>query len=414
MYLAEILNAICGLFVCIAGMVCLYHLGLALFGLARGFGAPKRNSEARHRFAIVIPAYNEEAVLATALRACANLDYPSELFRVFVIADNCSDATSEIARRFRVTCLERHDAENRGKGYALKWAFPQILSDEFDALLVLDADCQLNAVALRCFNEYLSQGHKVLQANNLVANPDDSALCYLLAVANVLENDLFYHPKSALGLSVLLRGTGMVFHCDVLREIPWDASTAVEDTEYSCRLIERGIPVKFVPAARVSSDFPRNYQELTIQRQRWIGGGARIARTDGLQLIGRGVMTANIRMIDAGWTLCIISRPFVLLQLTMTLTLCLWNHWIRPGKGTMGLLALSITFILFHFLYMMAGVGLLGLSCRRIGFLLSSPRLILSYVWLAFNTLILDAGRVWQPAIRRPSNQTMAKQANPK
>jgi cellulose synthase/poly-beta-1,6-N-acetylglucosamine synthase-like glycosyltransferase len=91
------------------------------------------------RTAIVVPAHNEECGIAKTL---ANLQ--SEIdgdpsAQVFVIADNCTDATARVAHEAGATVIERHDPNLRGKGYALNFAFGRILERGFEAVIVIDA-----------------------------------------------------------------------------------------------------------------------------------------------------------------------------------------------------------------------------------------------------------------------------------
>ena len=284
------IHVVCTACVAVAAAVCLYHAFLALVALAGRKPPEKPSSEALHSFAIVIPAHNEEGTIDCALRSCGALDYPKEKFTVYVVADNCSDQTAEMAMAYGAVCLVRRDEQNRGKGQALEWALPRILPHGHDAVVILDADCQLGTHALKVFDHRLLAGERVLQASDVVANPDENAMSYTLAVANVLENDLFYTPKSTLGLAVFLRGTGMVFRRDVLANCPWRALSIAEDAEYTCQLLKQGILVSFVPEVRVASRFPVQQRQLVVQRTRWVGGGVSVARTRGLELLWRGVV----------------------------------------------------------------------------------------------------------------------------
>jgi glycosyltransferase involved in cell wall biosynthesis len=119
-----------------------------------------------HTFAIVIPAHNEEKTLSTTLHSCAGLNYPKDKYKIFVIADNCSDRTAEIARDNGAVCLERYNEEEKGKGFALEWGFKQILPEGHDALVVLDADCQLDGHA--CEPLTLFEKGESIQANDVV------------------------------------------------------------------------------------------------------------------------------------------------------------------------------------------------------------------------------------------------------
>ncbi len=53
------------------------------------------------RFAILVPAHNEERLIATTLRSLPEIDYPAVLFEVHVVADHCTDRTVEIVRTMR-------------------------------------------------------------------------------------------------------------------------------------------------------------------------------------------------------------------------------------------------------------------------------------------------------------------------
>lgn len=229
------------------------------------YGVPK------HTFAILIPAHNEENSISATLQSCGELNYPKEKYKVFVIADNCTDRTADIVRQNGATCFERFDEEKKGKGFALEWGFKQILPEGYDALVVLDADCQLANHALRIFDNYLKKGEKVLQANDAASNPDSNAMSYAVAIGNLIENRLFYAPKSKLGLAVFLRGTGMVFRREILEKHPWNTHSVVEDVEYTLRLIKNGIKVNFVNEVKVSSEFPATKDQLRVQRERWAG-----------------------------------------------------------------------------------------------------------------------------------------------
>jgi cellulose synthase/poly-beta-1,6-N-acetylglucosamine synthase-like glycosyltransferase len=82
--------------------------------------------EPRNRFAIVIPAHNEENVIAKTVSQLLEQSYPRELFRVFVVADFCTDETTHRAGKAGATVLERNSGPRTGKGGALSWAFGQI------------------------------------------------------------------------------------------------------------------------------------------------------------------------------------------------------------------------------------------------------------------------------------------------
>ena len=318
-----LLNLVCSACLAVAGIVCLYHVVLAVASLRRLRFASDTDDSGSLSFAIIIPAYNEEQCIGAVLRSCAGLDYPRKNYTVYVVADNCNDRTVQVATDHGATCLVRSNGQSRGKGYALEWAFDRIPLDAYDAVVVLDADCLIDSHALRAFARRLNAGDQVLQTSSIVANPDDNVMSYVLALANVAENDLFYAGKSAAGLAVFLRGTGMVFRREVLQRCPWRAESIVEDVEYSCQLLMEGFRIKFLHNVHVASDFPTRQDELVIQRTRWIGGGTRLGMHYCMGLLRKGIVKRKLLLIDAGWTMLVVSRSLIVMQLLFTLVLSL-------------------------------------------------------------------------------------------
>ena len=127
----------------------LTHILLTLLSLATaylwflallGMVARRRHPSAPvMRCAILVPAHDEEGGIRDTIASLLRLD-DARGSVIYVIADNCSDGTAEVARQFPVEVLERVDPENRGKGYALEWAVEQIELSRFDAVVVIDAD----------------------------------------------------------------------------------------------------------------------------------------------------------------------------------------------------------------------------------------------------------------------------------
>src|SRR5262249_54050893 len=154
----------------------------------------------------------------------------------------------------------------------------QVLEHRPDAILVLDADCRIDRHALREFDRLLSAGESVLQAAVRSDGADASAISYAVTVGSMLENDLFYRPKDRLGLSLFLRGTGMVLARAVLEEQPWQTRSVVEDAEYTLRLLRAGKSVRFVDNVSIRTDPPVDLEQLRVQRRRWAAGTFRFGK----------------------------------------------------------------------------------------------------------------------------------------
>src|SRR5262249_33750666 len=104
------------------------------------------------RFALLVPAHNEEAVIGKLLESLSELDYPADQYTVHIVADNCTDTTAELARASGYALVhERSDQEKRGKGFALSWLLEQLEKDQltYDAYIVLDADSVVDPAFLQ-------------------------------------------------------------------------------------------------------------------------------------------------------------------------------------------------------------------------------------------------------------------------
>jgi 1,2-diacylglycerol 3-beta-glucosyltransferase len=295
-----------------------------------------------------------------------------------------------------VIVLTRKDNEKQGKGFALEWAFFHLLKEDYDAFVVLDADCSIDPHALTVFNSYINRGSAVLQANDVTSNPDESATSYLLAVGNLLENNFFYAPKSRIGLSVFLRGTGMVFHRNILEKYPWNAYTVSEDTDYTLRLLRNNIRIIFINNVNVRSAFPATNEQLQIQRNRWVHGNIKLSKSNTLRLMAKGISSSNLLLIDGGWTLLVLSRPFVLIVIVLSLILTIFLMLMAPGNISIGLFDWMIILIIGLGIYFGLGVIKLGLDSRRSRFLLQSPLLILRLTKILLAGLLGKMKLTWE------------------
>lgn len=391
-----LLQLLCLLFLVPAALTCIYYAGLAVYALTAA--QPKKPDSPGTpvtTFAIVIPAHNEEESLVNTLESCAGLHYPADKFKVFVIADNCTDHTAEVAVSLGAECYERKDEHRRGKGYALEFAYRRILPQGYDAIVVIDADCLLDSHALRSFDGYLQAGDSVLQANDMASNPDDSVMAYALGVGNHIENNLFYAPKSRLGLAVFLRGTGMVLKRGVLEKYPWRAHSIVEDVEYTLRLFHGAIPVRFIPEVSVASAFPVHNDQLMVQRTRWADGNLSFGRTHAPKLLLEGMVQRRLLLADAGWTFLVLSRPLVLLQLGMALLFGALCSLIVPGPFSTALLAAGLSVAFIQGLYFASGIVLLGLTWHRVGLLFGVPRVIFRLVLISWRGMFGIHDGLW-------------------
>ena len=222
--------------------------------------------------AILTPAHNEIAVLGKMLESLAALEYPKDHFDVYVVADNCTDTTAELARTTGwVHVYERSDQNKRGKGFALNWLMQKLHEDHlfFDAYIILDADSVVYPNFLEEMNKGLAQGAQALQAQNNVLNITDSPSTALRWLALTLMNHVRPLGRNGLGCSSTLTGNGMCLSHALLERYPWHSFSLAEDYQYYLNLVKHGEKVRYMPDAIVRSEMPSTFEQMRTQDIRW-------------------------------------------------------------------------------------------------------------------------------------------------
>ena len=285
---------------------------------------------ARSRFAVVIPAHNEETVLAATLESLAQVDYPRDRIHVVVVADRCDDGTARLARSHGVESLERRDGLP-GKGSAIAHAVDHLrhAARPFDALVIVDADTVVDRSCFAAFDEALRSGCEVQQGYNTLSNPWESSFTRIIAVTSILRNRFFYHGKERLGVSSMLSGTGMCFSRRIIDTYGWTALSVGEDWECSVSLLLSGEKIHFNAAAKVMARESSRFAQAGPQRLRWASGRHGVAVTSAVKLLTAGARLRRPQLWDAAFT--ILAPPYSV-QATLTF-LCLIASWFLSAGG---------------------------------------------------------------------------------
>jgi len=367
------------------------------------------DSQHINQFAVLVPAHNEEMLVGNLCQSLLQVDYPTDKYKIFIVADNCNDNTAEICRQYPVHVLERFDPENAGKGQALAWALKQINLKELDALFIVDADNYVDSAVLRELNKLINSGEQAIQCYNTVGNRDDSWFTQLLFVSRTIGNLLYHESKFRLGLSSYLMGNGLCFKAELLRERGWTAFSACEDWEYYAQLVESGIRIGFASKAKVFHQESRSLKQATSQRLRWSSGRFKISRTLGLRLIKKGIKERNLRLIDASFPL-IFPNYSLLFNLTLG---GLVLSFIVFSSTTFFIVSFSALFI-GQFLLFIVGSFIAGSSLKIYRAVLFAPFFL---VWKGVIDILcltgLYQGKKWVRTKRHKSGLDSSKRGHP-
>ncbi|HEY7771794.1 MAG TPA: glycosyltransferase family 2 protein [Marinagarivorans sp.] len=284
------------------------------------------------RTTILIPAHNEEAVLEDTLSTLMASLRAQE--KVVVVADNCTDSTATIARGFGCTVLERFDAENRGKGYALSHGLKHLELDPPDIVIVLDADCQVEPDAISVLaNEVHSTGHPV-QGAYLLRLPDGADPKFKISeFAIYIKNYIRPLGLSKIGGSVPITGSGFGAPFFLLKDVDLASGEIVEDMKLGNDLALMGFRTLFCRDARVNSELPIDNKVAQGQRKRWEHGHISILARYVPKLGLSGLLKASPSLLFTAIDLAILPLTFLVaangLMITALLVVAvLTGYWL--------------------------------------------------------------------------------------
>lgn len=249
----------------------------------RGFfsrKAPVKKEDKKYSFAVLICARNEEKVIGNLIDSIRAQDYDPSLYRIFCVADNCTDATAQVAREHGAEVLERFDEKNRGKRFALELATAYVHNqypDRFDAFLVFDADNLLAPDFMQKISDGLCSGQDIVTGFRDTKNPFDSWVSGCYDIYWTLVMQLFNGVRYSWGLSSLVHGTGFAVRAELLKD-GWNTTTITEDGEFSIMQRLKGRKIALIPDAHFYDEQPTRVKYFFAQFHRWEVGGMQCAR----------------------------------------------------------------------------------------------------------------------------------------
>ncbi len=254
----------------IINMFWLYQFVISITSLIK-FKEKPMLTDKKHRFIIALPANNEESVIGNLIKSLQMQDYNKALYDIYVIADNCTDGTANVARENGAIVYERFDEDKKTKGYALNWFLDKMKDkkDDYDALLVFDADNVVDKNFLNVMNKKLCQGEVLVQGYRDIKNPTDTWVSGGYAIFYWTMNRLYHLARYNMGLSPLINGTAFMVKWDILIDEGWNTKTLTEDIEFALINISKGVKLGWAKDAIVYDEQPLTFKQSWKQRERW-------------------------------------------------------------------------------------------------------------------------------------------------
>ena len=263
-----------------------YQLLIGLFGFKKA-DKDYADHDPESRFLVLVPAHNEEKVISDIIRNLQQMDYPKELYDFYIIADNCTDHTADVARSLGANVIETRkespDAPT-GKPIALRKALDALgdYQNRYDLMMIFDAD---NLMDLNMFREVNSQ--------YLDKDKPDFIQCYLgcknkkgivawfYYSGYTLTNRFFDLAKHRLGLNCVIGGTGFAMSTEYLYSRGgWTTRSLTEDFEMQVDATIEGRRILWNHHTRVYDEKPTSMKASIKQKIRWGQGHWFVALTN--------------------------------------------------------------------------------------------------------------------------------------
>lgn len=296
------------------------------------------------RFAVLVPAHNEEKKAPLLMKSIEAAGYPVELSDVYVVADNCTDETVKSLEQYRCQVFSRNNDSLIGKGHALKWLLDRIRATgkQYDAFVFLDSDCEVSANFFAVLDDRFQRGELAVQTYYTTANPKESWVSSLRHMALVLLHHGRPSGREVLGLSCGIFGTGMAFHNSVVDRFGWETHGLAEDVEYFMLLTENGIRVSFAREAEVLSDMPPTLRAARSQNERWERGRLEVARKYVPKFFFGGIASGSAIKVDAAVEQAIPPLSIVgLASVALLIGSIFTGSTLAIAAGTAAVLALA-------------------------------------------------------------------------
>lgn len=287
---------ILGLIALVAAFVVLFQAAV-LFAEVLASLLPGKQASPLQRapgtIAVLVPAHDEAGGIAPILETIRRELLPTD--RLIVVADNCTDATAQIARQAGAEVIERQNVALRGKGYALDFGIKHLAQNPPDIVMIIDADCTPAPGSVAKLAAMAAYHGRPAQGLYLLEQPAGTLTQYLKVALIAWKLKLLVRP---LGLRKIdgpcgLFGTGMAFPWAVMSKLDLHTGNIVEDIALGLECAQRGHAPIFCREALFTSPFPISTDAQQTQRTRWETGHLNMIAQRVPKLLYEAIRTGN-------------------------------------------------------------------------------------------------------------------------
>lgn len=384
-----------------------------------------------HKFAFIIAARNEQAVIGNLINSIKQQNYPAELIDVIVVADNCTDDTAQIAREHGAICYERFNNMLVGKGYALDYCFNKIVEQfgdytAYDGYFIFDADNVIDKNYVKEMNKVFDRGYNVITSYRNSKNYDTNWITSGYSLWFIREAKYLNNPRMMLKTSCAVSGTGFLVNSSIIKKNNgWKFNLLTEDIQFSVVNILEGEKIGYCESAMFYDEQPTTFKQSWNQRMRWSKGFYQVMFRYGRELIA--MMFKKREMFVSCYDMFMTLAPATLLSIGCILLNLIFLaygatdvHMLRRIlPATLG----SIAFAGVNFYLLMFSIGFITLvtewnkilapANKKIKSLFTFPLFMITYVPISLVALVKKVE--WKPiahSISKSVEEIELQQAN--
>lgn len=251
----------------------MFYIGVGIVKNKKKFKEAKK----LHHYGFVIAARNENNVIGELIESIKLQKYPEELIDIFVVADNCTDNTAEVARNAGAYVYERQSKTQVGKGYALDFLFNKIREEHSDkgieAFFIFDADNVITDNYVIEMNKAFDSGYEVCTSYRNSKNYDTNWISAGYSLWFLREAKFLNNSRCILGTNCAVSGTGFMLSKRIIdKNEGWKYNLLTEDIEFSVDCAIHHVRVGYVHDAEFFDEQPVTFQQSWKQRLRWAKG----------------------------------------------------------------------------------------------------------------------------------------------
>jgi cellulose synthase/poly-beta-1,6-N-acetylglucosamine synthase-like glycosyltransferase len=304
---------------------------LAIFAFFSLWGLKKKYpaSTKKFNFLILIPAYKEDRVIMESVNSILNQEYPKDKFDLVVISDKMEEDTNRVLSALPLTLLELN-AQNSSKALALNFAMDNLPNENYNIVVILDADNVVEPNFLNELNDCYFSGSLAMQAHRLPKNLDTD-VAIMDAISEEINNSIFRRGHVNMGLSSALIGSGMAFDFKLFRKNVVHLKTAGEDKELEVLLFKERVFIDYLDNVKVFDQKTQKTGGFYNQRRRWLAAQF-LSFAKGIKDIPGALLSLNIDYADKIFQWALLPRVLILGLISIfasALTIFSWTYSIK-------------------------------------------------------------------------------------